>query len=221
MSKEITFNVEVRERTGRGGSRAVRRDGNIPGVLYGGEEAPVAITLKRNEIIKAIETGQFLSSTATLVHDGASQMVIPQAIQMHPITDQPIHVDLFRVNADQKIKVEVVVQFVGEDVSPGMKKGGVLNVVRYTVELLVPAGNIPDSITADISELEIGDNVKISNIDLPSDAEPTITDRDFTIATIAGRAAEIEPEVVETEGEGEEGADGAEGEAAAEDGAEG
>lgn len=212
MANEITFNVEVRERTGRGGARATRRAGNVPGVLYGGEEAPVAITLKRNEVIKAIETGQFLSSTAKLVHDGESQLVIPQAIQMHPVSDQPMHVDLFRVTADQKIKVEVTVNFVGEDVSPGMKKGGVLNIVRYAVELLVPAGNIPDSLTADVSTLEIGDNVKISDINLPDDAEPTITDRDFTIATIAGRAAEVEPEVVETEGE--KGEDGAAGEAA-------
>ena len=190
MSKsKITFNVELRERTGTGGSRAARREGLVPGVLYGGGEDPVAISLKRNEVLKAIETGHFLSSTATLVHKGDKQMVIPQAIQMHPVTDQPMHVDLFRVNADQKIKVEVPVHFSGEEVSPGLKKGGTLNVVRHTVELLVPAGHIPESLEADVSALEIGDNVKISDITLPGDAEPTITDRDFTIATIAGRTA--------------------------------
>jgi len=190
MSKsKITFNVELRERTGTGGSRAARREGLVPGVLYGGGEDPVAISLKRNEVLKAIETGHFLSSTATLVHKGDKQMVIPQAIQMHPVTDQPMHVDLFRVSADQKIKVEVPVHFSGEEVSPGLKKGGTLNVVRHTVELLVPAGHIPESLEADVSALEIGDNVKISDITLPGDAEPTITDRDFTIATIAGRTA--------------------------------
>ena len=203
--QDIIFNVEVRERIGTGGSREARRNGLVPGVLYGGGEDPVAITLKKNEVLKAIETGHFLSSTATLVHKGEKQLVIPQAIQMHPVSDQPVHVDLFRVSANQKIKVEVQVHFVGEAVSPGLKKGGTLNVVRHTVELLVPAGNIPDSLEADVSELEIGDNVKISNINLPSDAEPTITDRDFTIATIAGRGGKADAEDTAEAAEGEEG----------------
>ena len=193
MSKQqITFNVEVRERVGTGGAREARNQGLVPGVLYGGGQAPVAINLKRNEVIKAIETGHFLSSTATLVHKGEKQLVIPQAIQMHPVTDQPMHVDLFRVSADQKIKVEVPVHFKGEEASPGLKKGGTLNVVRHAVELLVPAGHIPEALEADVSALEIGDNVKISDITLPADAEPTITDRDFTIATIAGRGGKTE-----------------------------
>ena len=206
MSKsKISFNVELRERVGTGGSRAARREGLVPGVLYGGGEDPVAISLKRNEVLKAIETGHFLSSTATLVHKGEKQMVIPQAIQMHPVSDQPMHVDLFRVSRDQKIKVEVQVHFIGEEVSPGLKKGGTLNVVRHTVELLVPAGTIPESLEADVSELEVGDNVKISDIKLPGDAEPTITDRDFTIATIAGRTATTETTTEEgEEAEGEE-----------------
>ena len=203
--QDIIFNVEVRERIGTGGSREARRNGLVPGVLYGGGEDPVAITLKKNEVLKAIETGHFLSSTATLVHKGEKQLVIPQAIQMHPVSDQPVHVDLFRVSANQKIKVEVQVHFVGEAVSPGLKKGGTLNVVRHTVELLVPAGNIPESLEADVSELEIGDNVKISNINLPSDAEPTITDRDFTIATIAGRGGKADAEETAEAAEGEEG----------------
>ncbi|KCZ52662.1 50S ribosomal protein L25/general stress protein Ctc [Hyphomonas pacifica] len=201
MSKPtITFNVELRERVGTGGSRAARREGLVPGVLYGGGDKPVAISLKRNEVLKAIETGHFLSSTATLVHEGKKQLVIPQAIQMHPVSDQPMHVDLFRVSANQQIKVEVPVHFHGEEVSPGLKKGGTLNVVRHAVELLVPAGNIPESLDADVSKLEIGDNVKISDIKLPDDAEPTITDRDFTIATIAGRTAQTET----TDEDGEE-----------------
>tara|TARA_R110000796_G_scaffold195485_6_gene312061 strand:+ start:13449 stop:14108 length:660 start_codon:yes stop_codon:yes gene_type:complete len=219
MSKsQITFNVELRERIGSGGSRAARREGFVPGVLYGGGEDPVAITLKRNEVLKAIETGHFLSSTATLVHKGTKQLVIPQAIQMHPVSDQPMHVDLFRVSRDQKIKVEVQVHFMGEEVSPGLKKGGTLNVVRHTVELLVPAGNIPESLEADVSTLEIGDNVKISDITLPGDAEPTITDRDFTIATIAGRTATADTTTEEgEEAEGEEAAAETEAEAESED----
>ena len=199
MSKtQIVFNVEVRERTGTGGAREARNNGFVPGVLYGGGIDPVAISLKKNEVIKAIETGQFLNSTATLIHKGERQMVIPQGIQMHPVSDQPMHVDLFRVKPDQIIKVEVPVHFNGTEVSPGLKKGGTLNVVRHTVELNVPAGNIPESLEADVSKLEIGDNVKISNIALPEGASPTIGDRDFTIAVIAGRGGKTE-ETTETE----------------------
>ncbi|MCR9193459.1 MAG: 50S ribosomal protein L25/general stress protein Ctc [Hyphomonas sp.] len=194
MSQDIVFNVDVRERIGKGGAREARRQGYVPGVLYGGGEDPVAINLKQNEVIKAINTGQFLSSTATLVHDGKKQLVIPQAIQMHPVTDQPQHVDLYRVKKDQVITVEVVVNFLNEDASPGLKKGGALNVVRHAVELNVRADAIPDSLDADLTGLDIGDNVKISNITLPDGAEPTITDRDFTIASIVGRgiAADVE-----------------------------
>lgn len=213
--KQISFNVEVRERTGTGGAREARNNGFVPGVLYGGDDKPVAINLRLAEVLKAIETGHFLSSTATLVHKGEKQLVIPQAIQMHPITDRPVHVDLFRVTANQKIKVEVPVHFKGEEVSPGLKKGGTLNVVRHTVELLVPAGHIPEYLEADVSTLEVGDNIKISDIKLPSDAEPTINDRDFTIATIAGRVA-----VADTEETGDEDAAEAEGEEAAEEGGE-
>ena len=209
MAKNIELNVAVRERLGKGGAREARRNGMIPGVLYGGGEDPVAVSLKTNELTKAIMSGRFRGNTVTLVHDGAKQMVIPQDIQFHPVTDRPLHVDLYRVKADQIIAVEVSVRFVGEDVSPGLKQGGTLNVVRYTVELNVAAGAIPASLEADVSALEIGDNVKISDINLPAGAEPTITDRDFTIATIAGRTAEV----VEVEAEGEEGEE-AEGEAA-------
>jgi large subunit ribosomal protein L25 len=194
MSKQITFNVEVRERIGKGGAREARRNGMVPGVLYGGGDDPVAISLKKNEVVKAINTGQFLSSTAQLVHDGKKQLVIPQAIQLHPVTDQPEHVDLFRVKKDQIITVEVTVNFLNEEESPGIKKGAALNVVRHAVELNVRADSIPDSLDADLTGLDIGDNVKISNIKLPDGAEPTITDRDFTIASIVGRGIAADTE---------------------------
>lgn len=192
--KQITFNVSVRERIGKGGAREARRNGFVPGVLYGGGVDPVAINLQTNEVVKAINTGQFLSSTATLVHEGKKQLVIPQAIQMHPVSDQPEHVDLFRVRNDQIITVEVPVHFTNEDKSPGLKKGGALNVVRYAVELNVRADSIPDSLEADVDGLDIGENVKISSIKLPAGAEPTITDRDFTIASIVGRGIAADTE---------------------------
>ena len=200
MADTLSFNVEIRERTGKGGAREARRNGKVPGVLYGGGEDPVAVNLKLNEVIKGINSGQFLTSTANLVHDGKKQLVIPQAIQLHPVTDMPVHVDLYRVNAKQVISVEVPVHFLNEEESPGLKRGGSLNVVRFAVELNVRADSIPDALEADLTGLDVGDNVKISDIKLPEGAEPTITDRDFTIATIVGKMAEI---VEETEEETE------------------
>lgn len=206
----IQFNVDVRERTGKGGAREARRNGQVPGVLYGGGEDPVAISLRLNEVVKAINTGQFLTSTVTLIHQGKKQLVIPQAIQLHPVSDQPQHVDLYRVKADQILQVEVAVQFQNEEESPGLKKGAALNVVRYAVELNVRADNIPDFIVADLTGLDIGDNVKISNIKLPEGATPTITDRDFTIASIVGRgiAADKDEDEGEADPAGEAPAEG-------------
>lgn len=188
----ISLEVEVRERTGKGGAREARRNGFVPGVLYGGELGPVAITLKRNEVTKAIESGKFLSHLVTITHKGKPQLVIPQDVQYHPVSDIPLHIDLYRVEEKQEIKVEVPVHFKGEAVCPGLKRGGTLNIVRHEVELLVPAGAIPEYLEADISTLQIGDNVKISDIAMPEGAAPTITDRDFTIATIAGRGGKVE-----------------------------
>jgi large subunit ribosomal protein L25 len=188
--KDIVFNVDVRPRTGTGGAREARKSGLVPGVLYGGDLAPVAITLQKGEVLKAIESGVFLNTVATLVYKGEKQLVVPQDIQLHPVTDQPQHVDLFRVTADQKIKISVPVHFKGEDLSPGLKKGGTLNVVRHAVELLVPAGDIPEFLEASVEGLEIGDAVRISSIKLPAGITPTITDRDFVVATIAGRSSQ-------------------------------
>jgi len=202
MADTLSFNVEIRERTGKGGAREARRNGKVPGVLYGGGENPVAVNLKLNEVIKGINSGHFLTSTANLVHDGKKQLVIPQAIQLDPVSDMPLHVDLYRVNASQVISVEVPVHFLNEEESPGLKRGGSLNVVRFAVELNVRADSIPEALEADLAGLDVGDNVKISDIKLPEGAEPTITDRDFTIATIVGKMAEV---VEETDEETEAG----------------
>ncbi|MBR9824745.1 MAG: 50S ribosomal protein L25/general stress protein Ctc [Alphaproteobacteria bacterium] len=209
----IVLNVDVREGTGTGAARAVRREDRVPGVLYGGKLGPVSITLRGNEVRKALLTGNFISNMMELEHDGKRQKVIARDVQFHPVSDQVMHVDLFRVDEDTKINVEVAVRFTNEDASPGMKRGGVLNIVRHTVELLVPAGNIPDAIEADLSGLDIGDSVHISAITLPKGAKPTIADRDFTIATLQGSRA-----VLKADEEG--GEEAAEGEAAAEGGEE-
>jgi large subunit ribosomal protein L25 len=181
----IILEVEVRDRTGKGGAREARRLGYVPGVLYGGDRGPVAINLKFKEVMKAINSGKFLSHLVTITHKGEPQTVIPQAVQFHPVSDMPLHIDLYRVEETQLIKVDVPVHFKGEDVSPGLKRGGTLNVVRHTVELLVPANAIPEFLEGDVSALKIGDVLKISMIPLPAGAKPTIQDRDFTVATIA------------------------------------
>ncbi len=204
MASNLVLTVEVRERTGKGGAREARRAGLVPGSLYGGKLGPVSINLKKNEVVKALNSGKFLAHMIEIDHKGEKQSVICQDIQFHPVTDLPEHIDLYRVDEDQVISVEVPVHFINEEASPGLKMGGVLNIVRHTVELNVPAGSIPEHLTADVTGLEIGDNVKISNIALPKNAEPTITDRDFTIATIASRGGAIESSSTEEETEGDD-----------------
>lgn len=203
---DLVLSVEVRERAGKSGSREARRNGKVPGVIYGGKLGPVAISLNKNEVKKALNTGKLLAHMIDIDHKGERQSVICQAVQFHPVSDEAEHIDLYRVDVDQVISVSVAVHFIGEDVSPGLKKGGVLNVVRHDVEINVPAGSIPEYLTADVSALEIGDNIKISNITLPKGATPTITDRDFTIATISSRggAQEVADDAEDAAAEGDD-----------------
>ncbi len=208
----ICLDVVVRETTGTGSSREARRNGAVPGVIYGGGKDPVAIALRKNEVLKAINSGQFLSNMIEISHKGEKQKVITKDVQFHPVSDMPVHVDLYRVDETSVIEVEVSVIFKGDDIAPGIKKGGILNVVRHSIEVSCPAVKIPDSITVDISKMEIGDSLHISEVELPEDVTPAITDRDFTIATIVSSRASKESQ----SGEGAE-SDGeaAEGEAAA------
>lgn len=203
---DIVLPVDVRETSGTGAARATRREGFVPGTLYGGKLGPVSIAIRENVLRKAIYSGKFLSNMVTLEHDGEKQTVIPKDVQFDPVTDFPLHVDLFRVDEDSVIDVEVTVHFLNEEKAPGLKRGGALNVVRHTVELSCPAGSIPESIEVDLDGLEIGDSVHISDITLPEGIKPTIDDRDFTIATIAGARVELETE--DEDVDGEEGEDG-------------
>lgn len=190
MSKpEIVLNVDVRERTGRGGAREVRRAGRVPAVLYGGDRAPVAISIDKKTIGTALKSGKFISHTVTLEYKGERQLVFAQDIQFHPVSDEPTHLDLYRVEPGQIIRVAVPVHVTGQGVSPGIKRGGAMNIVRHEIWLLAPADNIPEHLEADVSAMEIGDALKISAIKLPEGVRPTITDRDFTVITIAGRKA--------------------------------
>lgn len=184
---DLVLSVERRERTGKGGARATRRSDLVPGVLYGGPRGSVPIELKRNELVRALRSGKFISHLIEIDHRGERQPVIPRAIQYHPVTDQPLHVDLFRVEEGSRITVEVPVHFRNHEASPGLKRGGVLNVVRHTVEVECPAGQIPEELVVDLTGAEIGLVIHISAVTLPAGVTPVIKDRDFTIATVAGR----------------------------------
>ena len=185
---EIILNVEIRARAGTGGSRETRRAGKIPGVLYGGPQAPVNIAVKSNEFRKALYTGKLLGHLVTLQHGDEKQSVIAKAVQFHPVTDEPVHFDLYRVDEHQLIKIEVPVHFKNHDISVGLKKGGTLEVIRHTVELACPADKIPEELIIDLADHDIGDTIRISEIKLPEGVRPAM-DRDFVIANLKASAA--------------------------------
>jgi large subunit ribosomal protein L25 len=185
---DIILNVELRDRAGTGGSRETRRAGKIPGILYGGEKAPVNVAVKSNEFRKALYTGKLLGHLVTLQYGKEKQSVIAKAIQFHPVTDEPIHFDLFRVGEHQLIKIEVPVHFKNHDISVGMKKGGSLEIVRHTVELACPADSIPEELVIDLAHHDIGDTIRISEVKLPEGVRPA-QDRDFVIANLKASAA--------------------------------
>ena len=188
----IVLNVEQRERIGTGGARATRKAGLIPGVLYGGDRGAVPIEINAKDVEMALRSGKFISHMVELNHKGERQPVIPRAIQLHPVSDQPIHLDLYRVEENSVITIDVVVHFKNHEASPGLKRGGALNIVRHTIKMKVKANAIPEEIVVDLAGKDIGDSIHISSITLPAGARPVISDRDFTIATITGRKADKE-----------------------------
>ncbi|MDO9336258.1 MAG: 50S ribosomal protein L25/general stress protein Ctc [Caulobacteraceae bacterium] len=200
---EIVLNVEVRDRTGTGGAREARRGGLVPGILYGGEKAPVAIAVKENEFRKALYTGKLLGHLVTLKYGDESQPVIAKDIQFHPITDNPHHFDLMRVDEKGTVRINVPVHFKGQDVSPGMKKGGSLEIVRHEVELECPANAIPEELVVDISTREMGETIRMSDITLPKGVSPVVGDRDFVIATLKVSSAALSEINDEASGETE------------------
>ena len=185
---DIILNVELRERTGTGGARETRRAGLVPGVLYGGDKDPVAVAVKSNEFRKALYTGKLLGHLVTLKYGDETQPVIAKAIDMDPVTDVPVHFDLFRVDEHQLIKISVPVHFKNHDASPGLKKGGTLNIVRHDVELSCPADAIPEELVCDLTGLDIGDTIRMSAFELPKGVVASL-DRDFVVATLAGSSA--------------------------------
>jgi large subunit ribosomal protein L25 len=188
MSNTYELTASVRNRVGKGAARASRREGKIPAVIYGNKQAPLAIELDHKTIFMKLHGGGFLTTVATIDVDGEKISVIPRDYALHPVTDQPIHIDFLRVAAGSSLHVEVPVQFINEEKSPGLKRGGVLNIVRHEIEVTAPADAIPDHIVVDLSGLDINDSVHISAVKLPAGVTPVITDRDFTVATIAAPA---------------------------------
>jgi len=191
-SKNIELTVEVRENTGTGSARAARRAGNVPGIIYGGGVDPVAIEMPENEVIKAINSGQFIGNMVSLSHSGKKQKAITKDIQFHVVNDRPMHVDFFRVKESDIIEVEVSVNFLNEDICPGLKQGGTLNVVRYSIEVSCPAGSIPDQIDIDLAEVQMDETIHISDIKFPENVTSAITDRDPTILTVQATRSEAE-----------------------------
>ena len=215
MAQVATMNVELRDRAGKGAARATRKAGRVPAVIYGNKLDPVLISLDPVELMIQIRGPGFFSRVYELDADGDKNRVLPRDLQLDPVTDQPLHVDFMRFSSKTRLKVEVTVVFENEEGCPGLRVGGVLNVVRHAIELLCSPDSIPESLFVDLSGLEVGDSVHISAIKLPEDVELTIKDRDFTVATIAAPTINIEPEEVDVaDGEeiedGQEGADGEE-----------
>jgi large subunit ribosomal protein L25 len=189
MSHETyELKAELRERVGKGSSRELRRNGLIPAVIYGDKQEPVSIALPSKEVTLRIHAGGFMTTVATIDVGGTKYNVLPKDYQLDPVRDFTLHVDFLRIGKNSEVNVNVPVHFVNEAKAPGIKVGGVLNIVRHEVELHVPADAIPEFITVDLTGAKIGDSLHISHVKLPAGARPVISDRDFTIATIVAPA---------------------------------
>src|SRR5262245_34940327 len=192
MAEAREIKASARPRAGKGGARAIRREGWVPGVLYGDKREPQDIALDFKDLSLAVGRGKFLSTVHDLSLDGSTYRVIPREVQLDPVKDTPLHVDFQRVGPGARIRVNVPVRFVNEALSPGLKRGGVLNIVRHEVEVTAPADAIPDYFEFNLEGLEIGRSVHISATRMPDGVKPTILNRDFTVATIAGHKIEDE-----------------------------
>jgi large subunit ribosomal protein L25 len=190
MAEVLELKGWARARTGKGGARASRREGRIPGIVYGDNTDPQTVAVDYRAIVNELHTGHFQSTIFMLDLEGTKTRVIPRDVQLDPIRDFPIHVDFMRVGEHSLVTVEVPVRFLNEAASPGIKRGGILNVVRHEIEVRCPADAIPEHFDVDLTGLEIGDAVHISALKLPEGVRPTTTERDFTVATVVGRAAE-------------------------------
>ena len=208
MSDLLHLPAETRERAGKGASRALRREGRVPAVIYGGNEEPLAIHVEEKLLVKQLGTGHFFNSIVEVEVGGKTVRTLPKDVAFHPVSDRPIHADFLRLSANSTVHVEVPVIFVNEAASPGLKRGAVLNIVRHELELVCEADKIPDDIAIDVTGLDVGASIHISHVTLPAGVKSAITDRDFTIATIVAPSA-LKRAEAEAAAEGE--AEGGEG----------
>jgi large subunit ribosomal protein L25 len=203
MAELTSLAAEPREGVGKGSSRSLRRAGRVPGVIYGEKAPQEMISLEARELRRALQSARFFSTLCNLQVNGEAVRVLPREVQLHPVTDEPLHVDFVRVGRGATITVTVPVVFAHEDISRGIKRGGVLNIVRRELELLCPADSIPGEIVVDLRDADIGDSLHISQVALPEGVRPAITDRDFTIATISAPTVIREEEEAEAAEEAE------------------
>ena len=216
----ISLDANIRNTKTKGELSSLRNNGGVPAIIYGGEAQNETISISKKLLKSLIEKENILSNVVALNVDGKPQNVLPREIKYHVISDEPIHVDFLRVVPGVKIRIEVPVQFINHEKSPGLKRGGVLNIVRRKVELKCPSEKIPESLVIDLDGVDIGESFKISSINLETDVVPTIRGRDFVIATLAAPTVMKEPEKpAEAEAaEGEAGSESADGEKPAADG---
>ncbi|GLT00601.1 50S ribosomal protein L25 [Sphingobium jiangsuense] len=205
MSDQLTLSAEVRERAGKGASRALRREGRVPAVIYGNNEEPTLVHVEEKLLNKLLGTGHFFNSVVMVEVNGKAVRTLPKDVEFHPVTDRPLHADFLRVGEHTTVSVNVPVVFANEAASPGLKRGGVLNIVRHEVELICDAAEIPDDLVVDLTGFEVGDSIHISAVKLPKGAKTAIDDRDFTLATIVAPSSlkSEEGDTTKTEGEGE------------------
>ena len=202
-----TLDAKKRETKTRGDINKLRLEGFIPGILYGGTEENKKISLKKNSIKNLVNSDNFFSVILNLNIDGKEEKVLPRDIMFDPMSDEPVHIDFLRIIKGSKLALEIPVRFINNDKSPGLKKGGVLNIVRRKIELRCPIESIPSELVVDLDNTEIGTSIKISSIKLPENVHPTIQGRDFVVATVASPTVVVEPEkpTEETAAEGEAG----------------
>jgi large subunit ribosomal protein L25 len=189
MPEIITLSAEPRAPAGKGAARAMRRAGRIPGIIYGDNKEPVSISLEPRELSRALANRGFFATLVDVKVDGTVHRTLPRDVQVHPATDAPLHVDFMRVGSHARVTVTVPVVFVNPEMSPGIRRGGILNIVRHGIELSCPVDNIPDQLVVELNGLEIGESIHISRLIVPEGCQPTITERDFTIASIAASSA--------------------------------
>ena len=189
MSEQLTLPAEQRERAGKGASRELRRAGRVPAVIYGDKKEALSIHVEEKLLTKILSGGHFMNSVIMIDAGGTPHRTLPKDVQFHPVSSRPIHVDFLRIGEHSQVHVNVPVHFIDEELSPGIKRGGVLNLVRHDLELICDAAEIPEQIEISLKGLDVGDSIHISNVTLPQGSKPAIDDRDFTIGTIVAPSA--------------------------------